>query len=125
MIINVSSVQAFICQTQVAAYVASKSALLGLTRSIAVDYSPKIRSVAICPGTVDTPMLDDALKASSYPEKVLEECNEMHLTKRIGTPDEIAELIAYVASDKAGFMTGHAIRIDGGLGIIAGGSKSV
>jgi NAD(P)-dependent dehydrogenase (short-subunit alcohol dehydrogenase family) len=122
-IINVASVQSFISQNNVAAYTTSKTAMLGLTRSIAVDYAPNIRCVAVCPGTVDTPMLRDAFQLSPDPEEVYQECVDMHLTKRIGTSLEVAELIAYLASDKAGFMTGQAIRIDGGLGISIGGSK--
>lgn len=123
VVINVSSVQAFISQENVAAYTTGKSALLGLTRSIAVDYSPAIRSLAICPGTIDTPMLHSAIQESPDPQAVLDECNDMHLTKRIGTAEEVAELIAFASSDKAGFMTGQAIRIDGGLGLSVGGSK--
>lgn len=123
VIINVSSVQAFITQKSVAAYTTAKTALLGLTRSIAVDYSPQIRSVAICPGTIDTPLLRNALSESPDPQKVFEECEEMHLLKRVGQPEEVAELIAFVASGKAAFMTGQAIRIDGGLGIEIAGSR--
>jgi len=122
-IINVASVQSFISQNNVAPYTTSKTALLGLTRSIAVDYGPKIRCVAVCPGTVDTPMLRGAIQESPNPEEVLQECHDMHVTKRIGTSEEVAELIAYLASDKAGFITGQAFRIDGGLGLSIGGSK--
>ena len=63
MVVNVASVQSFISQANVAAYTTSKTALLGLTRSIAIDYAPKIRCVAVCPGTVDTPMLHWAVHA--------------------------------------------------------------
>lgn len=122
-VVNVASVQAFISQKTVAAYTTSKTAMLGLTRSIAVDYAPNIRCVAICPGTVDTPMLRDSISLSPNPEEVFQECVDMHLTKRVGTSKEVAELIAFVASDKAGFMTGQAIRIDGGLGVSIPGSK--
>lgn len=123
VVISVSSVQAFLSQNKVAAYTTSKTALLGLTRSIAVDYSPTIRSVAICPGTVDTPMLRKAIQESPDPEEVLKECENMHLANRIADPDEIAELILFASSDKAGFITGQAIRVDGGLGIRIAGSK--
>jgi len=122
-VINVASVQSFISQKNVAPYTTSKTALLGLTRSIAVDYAPYIRSVAVCPGTVDTPMLQNSIQESPNPDEVLEECNEMHLVKRICSSEEVGELITYLASDKAGFITGQAIRIDGGLGITIGGSK--
>lgn len=122
-IINIASVQSYISQKNVAPYTTSKTALLGLTRSIAVDYAPNIRCVAVCPGTVDTPMLRDAINLSPNPAEVLQECHDMHLTKRIGTSEEVAELIAFLAGDKAGFITGQAIRIDGGLGISIAGSK--
>ena len=118
-----SSVQAFISQNNVAPYTTSKTALLGLNRSIAVDYGPEIRSVAICPGTVDTPMFRSAIELSPNPEEVYQECVDMHLTKRIGKPEEIAALIYFLAQDEASFITGQAIRIDGGLGIKVAGSK--
>lgn len=123
VVINMSSVQAFVSQNVVAAYTTSKTALLGLTRSIAVDYAPKVRCVAVCPGTVDTPMLRYSIGLSPDPATVLEECNAMHPVKRIGTPEEIAELCLFLASDDAGFITGQPIRIDGGLGLSIGGSK--
>lgn len=123
VVINVSSVQAFQSQNKVAAYTTSKTALLGLTRSIAVDYSPSIRSVAVCPGTVDTPMLRKAIQESPDPDEVFKECEDMHLAKRVADPDEIADLIFFVASEKADFITGQPVRIDGGLGIMIAGSK--
>ena len=123
VIINMASVQAFVSQPKVAAYTTAKTAILGLTRSIAVDYSPYIRCVAVCPGTIDTPMLRNSFALSPDPNEVLQECIDMHLAKRIGTPDEIAELVMYLSDDKASFITGQAIRIDGGLGIAIQGSK--
>lgn len=123
VVINIASVQAFVSQNKVAAYTTSKTALLGLTRSIAVDYSPTIRSVAICPGTVDTPMLRKAIQESPNPEEVYKECEDMHLTERVAQPDEVAELVSFLASEKADFITGQPIRVDGGLGIRVAGSK--
>jgi NAD(P)-dependent dehydrogenase (short-subunit alcohol dehydrogenase family) len=123
VVIIVASVQAFLSQNRVAAYTTSKTAQLGLTRSIAVDYGPNIRSVAICPGTIDTPMLRESIALSPDPDEVYQECVDMHLLKRIGKPEEVAELIYFLSSDKAPFFTGQAIRIDGGLGIVVGGSK--
>ncbi len=123
VVVNVSSVQAFISQKTVAPYVTSKTALLGLTRSIAVDYGPQIRCVAVCPGTIDTPMLREAIQLSPDPEAVYQECIDMHLVKRIGTPEEVAALILFLAGENGGFCTGQAFRIDGGLGITIAGSK--
>ena len=123
VIVNMASVQSFITQANVAAYTTSKTALLGLTRSLAIDYGPKIRCVAICPGTVDTPMLHWAVNQSPDPQAVLKECDEMHPMKRVAKPEEIAAMVLFLASDHAGFITGQDVRIDGGLGISVGGSK--
>lgn len=123
VVINVASVQSFITQQNVAAYTTSKTALLGLTRSIAVDYAPTVRCVAVCPGTVDTPMLRWAVNQSPDPDEVMQEVSAMHPVQRVATPEEVAELIGYLSSDAAGFITGQAYRIDGGLGLSIGGSK--
>ena len=123
VVVNLSSVQAFHSQKTVAPYTTSKTALLGLTRSIAVDYAPKVRCVAVCPGTVDTPMLRWAIDKSPDPVAVFRECEQMHLNQRVGNPAEIAGLVAYLASDEASFINGQFVRIDGGLGISIGGSK--
>jgi len=123
VIINVSSVQAFVSQDQVAAYATSKTALLGLTRSIAIDYAPQVRCVAVCPGTIDTPMLQHAILESPDPAAVLQECKDMHLLKKIGSAREVAAFIVFLAGENASFATGQAYRIDGGLGIAIGGSK--
>lgn len=124
VIINVASVQSFVAQPFVAAYATSKAAILGLTRSIAIDFSPKIRCVAICPGTIDTPMLRDAMAQADDPDAMLQELNDSHLTGRIGQPEEVAELIAFICSGKCSFINGQAIRVDGGLGVNIGGSKN-
>lgn len=123
VIVNIASVQAFITQHNVAAYTTAKTAVLGLTRSIAVDYAPAIRCVAVCPGSIDTPMLQDSVGLSPDPDEVMQECVDMHLLKRIGKPEEVAELVLFLCDDKAAFITGQAIRIDGGLGISIPGSK--
>lgn len=121
-IVNVASVQSFISQRRVPAYCASKAGIIGLSRSIAVDHAPLIRSNAVCPGSVDTPMLAISIGDGPDREAILEECRNMHLLKRIGQPQEIAQLVAFLLSDAACFITGQAIRIDGGLGLEIGGS---
>lgn len=123
VVINLASVQSFITQANVAAYTTSKTALLGLTRTIAVDYAPTIRCIAVCPGSVDTPMLRWAVEQSPNPSEVWDEIEQMHPVGRTGTPEEVAELIGFLCSDAAGFITGQAYRIDGGLGLSIGGSK--
>ena len=117
VVVNVSSVQGFITQENVAAYSTSKTAMLGLTRTIAVDYAPKIRCVAVCPGSVDTPMLRWSINQAPDPRALEDVLNAMHPLDRIARPEEVAELIAFLCSDQAGFITGQAYRIDGGLGL--------
>ena len=122
VIINVGSVQSFQSQQNVAPYTTSKTAMLGLTRSIAVDFAPKIRCVAVCPGTVDTPMVRWTAELTGDPEALYDEVASLHLAGRIASPKEIAGLIAYLCSDEASFVNGQAYRIDGGLGILLGGT---
>lgn len=124
VVINMSSVQAHITQENVAAYATSKSALLGLTRSIAVDYAPQVRSVAICPGAVDTPLNQEAFQMESDPDQVRRETENMHLVQRMAQPEEIGELAAFVASDNGSFITAHSVRIDGGMGAKSAGPGS-
>lgn len=124
-IVNVGSAQSFMSQKNVAPYATSKTAILGLTRSIAVDYAPIIRCNAVCPSTIDTPMLRWALEQSPDPQAVLDECYDMHLLKRIAKPEEIAALIAFLCSDLACNITGQSFRSDGGIGILIEGSKQM
>jgi NAD(P)-dependent dehydrogenase (short-subunit alcohol dehydrogenase family) len=122
-VINIASVQAFVSQKNVAAYATAKTAILGLTRSIAIDFAPNIRCVAVCPGTIDTPMVRASFALSPNPDEVLQECIDMHPIGRIGTPIDVAEVVKFMCDDKAGFITGQYIRVDGGLGITINGSK--
>lgn len=116
VVVNMSSVQAYVAQQGAAAYVVSKSAMIGLTRSIAVDYAPNIRCVAICPGGVDTPMNDEAFRMSEDPERVRQETIDIHLVERMADPEDIAEFVLFVSSEKGRFFTGQPIRLDGGVG---------
>lgn len=122
VIINVASAQAYISSSNMVHYTTAKSALLGLTRSLAIDFAPAIRAIAVCPGTVDTPMARNAWATAADPEGVHRDSIDMHILKRIGTPQEVGELIVFLCSDKATFITGQSIRIDGGLGIDVPGS---
>lgn len=117
VIINVASVKTQVCQDRELAYVTSKAAILGLTRSIATDYAPKLRCVTVSPGAVDTPLLQDEIRAHDQPEVILEQTRNIHLLRRLAQADEVANVIYFVASDKASFVTGHEYRVDGGIGI--------
>lgn len=115
-IVNVSSVQGLASQQNVLAYTISKHGLLGLTRSMAMDFAKdKIRSNCVCPGTVDTPMLRWAASLDPNPQLVYEACNQMHPLGRIAQPREIAEVIAFLAHESSSFVTGAVWTVDGGL----------
>jgi len=121
-IVITGSVQSVAAQRNSAHYVVSKHGLLGLTRSIALDFGKQnIRANCVLPGTIDTPMLHWAASLDSDPQRVVQACNAMHIRGRIGTPEEVARVIAFLASDLASFVTGAAISVDGGLLVPAGG----
>ena len=118
-ILNLASVQGYACQRGVAAYATSKGAIHSLTRALALDHAAdNIRVNSISPGSIRTPML--ARSAAHFaPDLPAEEAfarfGAAHPLGRIGTPEEVAELAAFLASDKAGFCTGGDYLVDGGL----------
>ena len=118
VIVNNASVQGLQSQKLVPAYAASKGAVLSLTRNLALDYAEEnIRVVAICPGSVDTPMLraSAGMNTSEDVHAVLAQWGRKHPLGRIGRPEEIAEVVVFLASDKASFITGEFVCVDGGL----------
>jgi NAD(P)-dependent dehydrogenase (short-subunit alcohol dehydrogenase family) len=125
-IVNVASVQSLASQNNVCAYAVSKHGLIGLTRSMAIDFAPdNIRVNAVCPGTVDTPMLSWAASLDANPPAVFRACAEMHVLGRIAKPEEIAEVIAFLAHDRASFVTGAVWTVDGGLLTRIGGAPRI
>ena len=96
-------------------YGASKGAVIGLTRAVAADFGGQgIRCNAIAPGTVETPSLDERMRAQGDYEAARAAFIARQPMGRIGKPEEIAELVVYLASDAAAFMSGSVITIDGG-----------
>ena len=116
-IVNLSSVQAFQCQTRVAPYTVTKAGIVALSRSMALDYAKDhIRVNCICPGTIDTPMLDWALRTLKLDrKKTLDHLMKFHPIGRIGTAEDVAELALFLACPRASFMTGASVMLDGGL----------
>lgn len=118
-VVLVSSVQAFVTQTSVAAYTATKGALNAFARAVAVDEARYgVRANTVCPGSVDTPMLRMAaakFAGDAGPDGLLAEWGRSHPLGRVARPEEVAEAIAFLAGDRASFITGIALPVDGGL----------
>jgi NAD(P)-dependent dehydrogenase (short-subunit alcohol dehydrogenase family) len=115
-IINTASVQGLQSQKGVAAYAASKGGVLSLTRQMAVQYAAEgIRVLAVCPGTIDTEMVRaSAAREPEGLEAALERYGRTHPIGRIGTGQDIANVVLFLASERASFMTGEYVCVDGG-----------
>ena len=103
-------------------YAASKAAVIGLTKSVAVDFiSKRVRCNAICPGTVQSPSLNERIAANAAAAGGMDAARAAFVARqpmgRLGTAEEMAALVVYLASDDSAFMTGQAIQIDGGYSL--------
>ncbi len=100
------------------AYAASKAAVHGFTRALAIDHVKQgIRVNCVCPGTVDTPSLGDRIKAFADPAQARKDFIARQPMGRLATADEIAETFVYLVCDESSFMTGQAIYVDGGMSL--------
>jgi NAD(P)-dependent dehydrogenase (short-subunit alcohol dehydrogenase family) len=116
VIVNVASVAGVVGVRQRAAYCASKAGVIGLTRSIAVDYAAQgIRANAICPGTVASEWIGKILSNAPDPDAARKAMEERQLDGRMGTPEEVAAGIAFLAGDEGRFVNGTAFVMDGGM----------
>jgi NAD(P)-dependent dehydrogenase (short-subunit alcohol dehydrogenase family) len=112
-IVNLASISGLVGLASQTAYCATKGAIVQLTRQLAVEFAPQgVRVNAVAPGAIVTPFLLDALPPD--PERILADIAASHPLGRNSQPAEIAEVVAFLASDRAGFMTGAIVPVDGG-----------
>ena len=115
-IINTASVQAFATTGQTAPYAAAKAGVLGLTRDMARDLGPyNIRVNGICPGCIDTPMMDRSLGRNQDAGAAKQKMESAIPLRRLGDPLEVANAAAFLASDLASYISGVSLLVDGGL----------
>ncbi|MEW6457319.1 MAG: glucose 1-dehydrogenase [Acidobacteriota bacterium] len=115
VIINVASELGLVGGSEIAAYCASKGGVVQLTKAMAIDHAVEgIRVNCVCPGPVSTPLLESIIQSSTNPEEERRNIVEKTLLKRLAKPQEIAAVIAFLASDDSSYMTGSIVTVDGG-----------
>jgi 2-keto-3-deoxy-L-fuconate dehydrogenase len=115
VIVNMASIAGVLGLRDRLAYVTTKSAVVGLTKALAMDYATQgIRVNCICPGRVETPWVSQRLREYPDPDAAFKEMSSSQAIGRMGRPDEIAAAVLYLASDEAAFVTGTPLLIDGG-----------
>ena len=115
-IINSASAAGLVGSPNLAAYCASKGGVVLLTKQIALDFAKQnIRVNCVCPGAIETSMIERFIEKSPNPDETRKKLNEMHPLGRMGKPEEVASAALFLASDESSFVTGHALLVDGGL----------
>ncbi len=112
-IVNITSIHAALTKREFTVYATSKGAMVSLTRALAIELAPDVRVNAVIPAATDTPMLRDGFRDNL---KGLRELGDYHPLGRIAQPEEIAQVVFYLAGPHASFITGTAINVDGGIG---------
>jgi NAD(P)-dependent dehydrogenase (short-subunit alcohol dehydrogenase family) len=116
-IVNMSSVNGFFVEPTCAGYCATKAAIIGLTKAMAIDHGPQgIRVNCICPGYIDAGLAEGYFQSQPDPAKARQEAGKLHALWRIGKPEEVGRVAVFLASDDASFVTGSSFVVDGGFG---------
>ena len=117
VIVNMSSVNAFFVEPTCAGYCATKAAIIGLTKAMAIDHGKEgIRVNCICPGYIDAGLAEGYFQAQPDPAAARASAGKLHALWRIGRPEEVGRVAVFLASDDASFVTGSAYVVDGGFG---------
>ncbi len=112
-LINIASILALVPEAESAVYCASKAAVVMLTKCLAIEYATRVRVNAVLPGPIDTPMLRSAFSS----EEAMREYEKTVLMKRIGSVEDVANVVEFLASEKASYVTGALYTVDGGESI--------
>jgi NAD(P)-dependent dehydrogenase (short-subunit alcohol dehydrogenase family) len=115
VIVNIGSISGVVADPSSALYNASKAFVHALTRSIAVDHGPQVRCNAVLPGWVETDMADEGFELAADPGAARRDAVARHPAGRMGAPADIANIVAWLASDEAAWATGQCFTVDGGL----------
>lgn len=115
VIVNIGSISGVLADPSMALYNASKAFVHALTRSIAVDHGPAVRCNAVSPGWILTEMADDAFAVADEPDAARRDAVARHPAGRLGSPVDVANMVAWLASNEAAFVTGQCFTVDGGM----------
>lgn len=116
-IVNMSSVNGFFVEPTCAGYCATKAAIIGLTKAMAIDHGHEgVRVNCICPGYIDAGLAEEYFQVQKDPAQARVDAGKLHALWRIGRPEEVARVAIFLASDDASFVTGSAYVVDGGFG---------
>ena len=116
-IVNMSSVNGFFVEPTCAGYCATKAAIIGLTKAMAIDHGHEgVRVNCICPGYIDAGLAEGYFQSQPDPARAREEAGKLHALWRIGKPEEVGKVAVFLASEDSSFITGAAIVVDGGFG---------
>lgn len=116
-IVSLSSVNGYFAEPSCAAYCATKAAIIGLTKAMAIDHGHEgIRVNCICPGYIDTGLAEGYFQSQADPAQARADAGKLHALWRVGKAEEVAQVAVFLASDDSSFVTGSAYVVDGGFG---------